>query len=305
MNNIETIIVQILDIFQQFRMNPTPIDQYETVGKSLLADKIKTFVSAGTPIEFVMLGYPMKSVNNRDKVLGILPDKAEEVSIENFDSFNKLVKQFYTPGVHINIVNDGLVFNDLLEVSDRTVDTYKDVITDMSSNKCITYYTLKDFYKRNLYIPDMRMHLMSDFGITNEKLERRILFDPDVNYLYRGMIRFMQEELSIKQFVSGNQLHKASKILTRNMMLRNEAYSNLVKKEFSSYIRLSMHPSINNGNKYSFQLVRGENVIHSPWHSALLVKANGAYTTIHKKDAIASNYQLIYENNQPYYFKEL
>ena len=294
---------EILGIFEQFRMSPTPLDQYHQVGKSLLAQKIDAYVASHSTINFVMLGYPMKSSNDRDKVIGKLPDLAEEVSLKNFERFNKLVKEIYSPGVNINIVNDGYVFNDLLEVEDRTVAEYQEISTDMGKDAPMLWWNLMDFYgKKHGSLSSMRGAVMEDFGVTNQELERRILMDPDVNFLYRGMIRFMMEELAVKSFPSGNQLQKAAKVLTRNMMMRNEAYSNLVKKEFSSHIRLSMHPSINNGAKYSFQLIPGEKAFRSPWHCALYIDQEGQYVTVHKKEAEQQGLHLVMKDNRPYYY---
>lgn len=284
-------------------MNPTPIDEYETVGKSLLANKMETFVTNNNPIDFVMLGYPIKSANDRDKVIGKLPDLAEEVSLRNFAKFNGLIQQIYNPGVKVTIVNDGFVFNDLLEVEDRTVRDYSEETKEMGKIAPMNWYTLEDFYNGSS-LNTKREKLMSNFGISDVELDRRILLDPDVNYLYKGMIRFMEQELAIKEFPSNNQLHIAAKRLTRQMMLRNEAYSNLVKKEFDSSIRLSMHPSVNNGNKYSFQLIPSPEAWTSPWHCALLIKNTGTIATIHKKDAIAAGHELVYQGGRPYYFQQ-
>lgn len=290
-------IEQVLDIFQGFRMNPTPIDQYETVGKEILGQKISSFISKGEKIEFVMLGYPMKSANDRDKVIGKLPDMAEEVSLRNFEDFNRQVQNVYSPGVEISIVNDGYVFNDLLGIPDSVVQAYQEVSMDMGRIAPMNWYNLSDFYTSNL--PSSRDKLINNYGITWQELEQRILMDPDVNYLYRGMIRFMEEELAIRNYPSRNQLNKAAKLLTRNMMMRNEAYSNLVKDQFSSHIRLSMHPSVNNGNKYSFELIPGGT--RSPWHCVLVV--GDVYQTLHKKEAEQKGYRLVYKDNRPYYYE--
>lgn len=296
-----TIVKQILDVFEGYRMTPTPLDQYQQIGKQLLSDKIGTFVNKNSAINFVMLGYPMKSSNDRDKVIGKLPDLAEQVSLDHFKAFNDQVKQFYAPGVNVNIVSDGYVFNDLLGIEDRVVAQYQDISADMGRLAPMTWHNLHDFYKEGA-IASKREKLMGDFGVSDQELERRILMDLDVNFLYRGMIRFMMEELAIKNFPSGNQLQKAAKILTRNMMSRNEAYSNLVKSEFSSYIRLSMHPSVNNGAKYSFQMIPGPKAYRSPWHCALYIDNQGEYVTVHKKEAEAQGLQLVYQNGRPYYY---
>lgn len=128
--------------------------------------------------------------------------------------------------------------------------------------------------------------------------------DPDVNLLYRGMIKFMTGDLAIKDFPSNSQLQKQAKITAREMMFRNEAYSKLVSSEFSSHIRLSMHPSANNGSKYSFQLIPSPKAWTSPWHCALLVNADGQYETIHRKEAMAAGHEIVFKDGQPYYFKQ-
>jgi pyoverdine/dityrosine biosynthesis protein Dit1 len=164
------------------------------------------------------------------------------------------------------------------------------------------WFTLEDAYSQYSSLAQMRERLALHYGITDVELERRILMDADVNMLYRGMIRFMEAELAMKEMPSRNQLNKAAKLLARQMMLRNEAYSGLVNENFKDHIRLSMHPSINNGKKFSFQLIQSEKAIYSPWHGALLVDEMGDLATIHKKDAIEKGYELVMENGRPYYY---
>ncbi len=299
-SNIKKMINKILDIFQTYRMAPTKDDVYETQGKQILAEKMEIYVSQNKTIPFVMLGFPFKSTNSRDKVLGKLPDYAEELTLKNFAKFNEDVKMVYEPGIEINMVSDGFVFNDLLGATDRDVEIYKEISMDMGKVASVKWFDLKDFYGTSLNTG--REKVISHFGITPEKLANDILNNPDVNYLYRGMIRFMEEELAIKDFPSRNQLQKAAKKLTREMMFRNEAYSNLVRKEFSSHIRLSMHPSVNNGAKYSINLINGRSH-YSAWHSVVLEDEDG-FMTMHKKDAIEAGHELMYKNNQPFYFKK-
>jgi pyoverdine/dityrosine biosynthesis protein Dit1 len=110
---------QILEIFEGFRMAPTPIDQYLQVGKEILSNKIDNYTKVNAAIEFVMLGLPFKSINIRDKVIGVLPDLGEEAMINNFERFNKLIKEVYSPGVKVTVISDGFVFNDILKVNDQ------------------------------------------------------------------------------------------------------------------------------------------------------------------------------------------
>lgn len=298
---MNTTVENILNVFQNYRMRPTPNDQYEEKGKDVLRNKIAAYVAKHTAIDFVMLGFPFKSTNIRDKVIGILPDLGEELTLKNFAKFNEDIKTVYNAGVQLHVVSDGFIFNDVLNVEDKIVYGYKEVSVDMGKNSPVSWYDLNDFYSGDNLV-SKREKVVDQFGITEEKLQQEILFNPDFNYLYNGMIRFMEEELAMNTYPSRNQLHKAAKKLTREMMFRNEAYSNLVREEFSSMVRLSMHPSVNNGAKYSFQLIPSPKAYHSAWHCAIAVGESGELETVHRKDAEQAGYELVYQSGRPYYF---
>lgn len=288
MKNNSLIASQIVGLFEGFKMAPanTEVDQWGQKGKDVMTSKIESAVSNNKPVEFVMLGYPFKSTNTMTKVLGVTPDRNEKESIDRIIQFTKKIETVYSPGAKFNIASDGYAFNDLLEVSDMTVEQYKELCLALRTSNAFNILDMKDFYP-SLSIG--REKVMGQFGITDEELEQKILFDINTNWLYRGMIRFMEEELMMKDFPSRNQRHIAAKKLTKQMMLRNEAWSNLVNHEFSDNIRLSMHQTINDGKKFSFDLIEGAK--HSPWHS-VLVDDGGIITTMHKKDAIEQGFIL-------------
>lgn len=296
------IVEEILNVFEMFRMAPSAIDQYEQVGKGRLSNRILNFIEKQQPVKFSMLGYPFKSSNTRDKVLGYLPDAAEEKSFENFANFGRIVKQIYTPGIEMSIISDGYIFSDVFGVDDDKVKSYNETVREMAKVAPVVMYDGMDFFKGNsLY--EMREHVITNFGPTKEELQKRILTDLNVNELYRGMIIFMQEENATKAFPSNSQREKAAKVLAREAMVRNEAYSTLIQHEFADHIRLSMHNSTNDGTKYSIKLLAG-NSKYSPWHSALVVKNDTTFETMHRIDAQNAGYELVLVNNQPYYFQQ-
>lgn len=287
MKQSSLVASQIVGLFEGFKMKSySDADQWDTTGKNVMTQKVESAVSKNKPVEFVMLGYPFKSTNTMTKVLGVTPDRNEKESIERIGNFTGLIEKIYEPGARFNIASDGYVFNDLLDVKDYTVEEYKELCLAMKTSEAFNILDMKDFYPS---LATGREKVMNQFGITDEELEQKILFDINVNWLYRGMIRFMEEEMMMKDFPSRNQRHIAAKKLTKQMMLRNEAWSNLVNHEFSGSIRLSMHQTINDGRKFSFDLIEGAR--HSPWHS-VLVDDGQSITTMHKKDAIASGYIL-------------
>lgn len=297
-------ISAIIQVFDNFRMAPQADDQYEAKGKAVLSSKIDAFYSAQQPIKFSMLGYPFKSTNTRDKVLGPMPDLAEELSLQNFRRFADQVKEVYSPGVQFSFISDGLIFADIMNADEAITRDYYDRSRALSDRYSVpaTWFTMTDFYAPGLTLPVIREKITTQFGISPEELRRRILFDPNVNYLYRGISIFMTEELATQSFPSNNQKQKKAKSLATEMMFRNEAYSKLIQTNFSDHIRLSMHPSINDGVKYSFQLIPGARF--SPWHSCAVQFKSAQPTTMHRKDAEAAGYELVNVNNQPYYFQE-
>ena len=295
---MQSLTQQILEVFEGYRMAPTAIDEYESKGKQILAERIELFTSFNHAIHFAMLGLPFKSINKRDKVLGDLPDLGEELTIKNFEQFNNAISKIYTPGIRVIVANDGYMFNDILGVNNTIVEQYKEINLSFRSDNTMGMLDLNDFYQIGS-VEDKRSRIMQQFGYTWEKLEQEMLFNADVQMLYKGMIRFMEEELADKEFPSGNQRHKEAKRLAREMMLRNEAYNQLVRKELSNHIRISMHQSLNNGYKFSFKLIPGEHTQHSPWHSVVVMRGTEAIT-MHKADAEKNGYRMIYKGNQPY-----
>lgn len=293
-------VEKILNIFSKYRMATTPSDEFETKGKAHFIDKVNAFVLKNEPVLFSMLGYPYKSMNDRDKVIGKIPDRGELESLINFAHFADDVQAVYQPGLRFSFIQDGFMFNDVQGIPDHTVALYEEQVRDLSKAMPVTWYGPEDFYAGSK--ADIREKIMSQFGITSDELERRILFDYNVNQLYRGITLFMKGDLAILDLPSNTQLQKKAKIMARELMFRNEAYSALIRSHFSDHIRLSMHQSNNDGTKFSFQLIPGARL--SPWMAALVVKKDGSLTTLHKKDAIAAGHELVNVNGQPYYFQE-
>lgn len=292
---------EIVTAFEGFRMPPTFIDEFNQGGREQLLAQITPFVEQNKTIEFMMLGYPFKSTNHRDKTIGTLPDLAEEISLMHFGYFGRTISEIYPPGVHIHLVSDGFVFNDLLDEQNKVVEEYAEVTKDMARQAPVQLVSLRDFYPGDC-LTMAREKLMTHFGITDVELESRIILDHNVNALYRGMIRFMEEELAFRSFASKRQHHLAAKTLAKKMMFRNEAYSHLASHEFPSRIRLSMHPTTNRG-KYSFQLIPSPKAWTSPWHCALLIDNEGDYATVHKKDAEAAGHELVERGGRPFYYQ--
>ena len=291
--------IDILNIFEGYRMQPTAIDEYESNGKQILSERIGSFVINNEPIKFAMLGLPFKSTNKRDKVLGDLPDLGEELTVKNFSAFNNDIKTVYKPGIEMLVASDGYVFNDLLGIPEPVVSEYKAINESFNANGPLKIIDINDFYSGQT-VSFKRDKLMQQFGYTWERMEQEILFNPDVNFLYKGMLKYWDLEMACRNFPSKTQRAKYAKKLVREMMLRNEAFNLLVRKELPTHIRLSMHQSVNNGYKYSFKLIPGEHTHHAAWNAVVVMSHTGEAMTMHRADAEKYGYRLVTKDGQPY-----
>jgi pyoverdine/dityrosine biosynthesis protein Dit1 len=294
-----------MEIFGRFRMADSNISKWNEGGADTLRARLEPFVNNSRQIKFLMLGYPFKSTNHVHKTLGTLPDLAERVSLEQIARFGQEVAAAYSPGVRLTVLSDGFMFNDIAGENESVVETYHDATLDIASDTHapIELLTLRDLYP-GVELSQARDKIASQFGINEFELERRILTDANVNWLYRAMIRFMEEETANRPQVSKRQHHLSAKALARSMMQRNEVYSNFAEQQMPEYIRLSMHPTTNE-RKWGFRLIPGENARHSPWHCALLLGPGDSYTTIHRADAEAAGYRLVMRNSQPSHYESL
>lgn len=71
---------------------------------------IYSHVKAGSVIKTCLPGFPFKSPNPH-KVLGKLPDRAEELSLAHLEGLCLSIKDIYPPGAELTIISDGLVYN--------------------------------------------------------------------------------------------------------------------------------------------------------------------------------------------------
>lgn len=80
-------------------------------GAPTFISTIRKFVGKGEPVQMCLPAFPWKSANRVEKVLGTLPDKAEEVALARLNGICETIGQFYQPAAEILIISDGLVYN--------------------------------------------------------------------------------------------------------------------------------------------------------------------------------------------------
>lgn len=103
---------QILDIIFDYA-----IHKFDDSEERLLAGRAKflavmdKFVQTGERVETCLPAFPFKSANKVYKVLGSLPDKAEELALERLNTMCTRIKKVYKPGARVTIISDGITYN--------------------------------------------------------------------------------------------------------------------------------------------------------------------------------------------------
>lgn len=104
---------KVLQIICRYRLHTHRRDGSgapEPLSTNFLA-QVYAKVQSNQPILMCLPAFPFKSPNTRTKVLGRLPDKAEEFALAHLDGLCAAIKHEYAPGAQLMIISDGLVYN--------------------------------------------------------------------------------------------------------------------------------------------------------------------------------------------------
>ncbi|KAI0881580.1 Pyoverdine/dityrosine biosynthesis protein-domain-containing protein [Annulohypoxylon maeteangense] len=282
---------EIVSLFDRFLRYQGENDKWIESGRTYFAERVRHFTSQGRRIELCLPAFPCKS-SNLDKVTGKDPDRGELLALERLHSFIEAVEKIYDVGAKLWIISDGHVFSDCIGVDDEDVDSYGLKLIKMNraiglrrgNTDRVGFKSLVDLFELERYkhkqsklsqldIPTIN-HYVETRVTTEAELCRRILMagcqsqrsglrariesqDPAILALYRGFSRFMLEDLEHHPFtrtMSRSKQKKLSAKVAFEMIMRNQAYSNLVELLFPNHIRLSIHAHNNAGPKFGIQL---------------------------------------------------
>ena len=103
---------RILDIIYRYK-SPLPRNASDRSDEGAIKflGQIYRYVKMSKPVRMAMPAFPFKSPNNSLKVLGTLPDKAEDVALAHLNGLCGAIEDIYPPGAVLVIVSDGLVYN--------------------------------------------------------------------------------------------------------------------------------------------------------------------------------------------------
>jgi pyoverdine/dityrosine biosynthesis protein Dit1 len=105
----EATATKALRIIEQYGLNYERTGSWE--GFETFLPVVVGQVARGEPIKMLLPGFPFKSPNSRDKVLGNLPDLGEELALNHLNGLCENIKAVYEHGAEVHITSDGLVYN--------------------------------------------------------------------------------------------------------------------------------------------------------------------------------------------------
>lgn len=305
---VDNVIERIVSIFEETIHFGIQGDAWLSQGRSMFADKVKFFVSRSLPIVFTLPAFPCKSPNSTFKVLGELPDKGEELALQNLFDFCAAIKQVYPPGAKIDLTSDGTVFSDVFGVKDETVAEYdnhlKMMVPDLERH--ITFFDLSYFFDHCEDLATSRKELLRFSGRTSQYWEEKIQTCEKTKRAYIVFRRVAGEEffhfkaldhashkLHKPKDLSHKQMDKVCQKAARLALLRNDAYNMLLDELMPFHIRFSIHSYDNSGPKFSIRLLKSvvplsgdkDDAIPTPWHNVIVETREGNFIIMRKFQA--------------------
>ncbi|KAI0456410.1 Pyoverdine/dityrosine biosynthesis protein-domain-containing protein [Xylaria acuta] len=270
-------------------------------------------VAAGAPIRMLLPGFPFKE-NSKDLVLGPLPDLGEELALAHLQGLCNNISANYENGAEVLICSDGLVYNDLMGVSEEVVWEYGEALRAMAARnelrniKFIRLWDLLEHPGRRFDQEDRRgakaYYLEHATCIRRELIHRY----GDAQFDASAAVKTDKDWATTHAVYVGVLARKATESpesLATQMIYRGKAYGAALRANLPDYVRLSIHDSTGKG-KFSLALIPNAQEKGSvglmPWRSVIAVDADGSYRTVYP-DQVRDTHELIYKDRKPYFFR--
>ncbi|KAI0520766.1 transferase family protein [Xylaria bambusicola] len=322
---VTDICRRILEIFFEYALNK--IDHSNAGferGAQNFVPVVRRFVAAGERVEACLPAFPFKSANKAYKVLGKLPDKAEELALDRLNSICRRIQDIYPPGARITIISDGITYNDLLSISDQDTWAYGEALRTLATEKkfdCINFSRMKDLLDFPLpkeineitYVANctnFRRVLLNRYGDPDLDIDDEIATNLDTKLTYLGYKRFLESDL---KYIfprgagrSSNSYKRDCKYIAKQMLIRGYAFAKAVKNAYPGYLRLSIHESIGAVAKISISLLNTKTGFTTPWHCSVAHLADGEWISAPMGEFSKNpRLELVHTNGVPSYFKEI
>jgi pyoverdine/dityrosine biosynthesis protein Dit1 len=273
--------------------------------------RIAAKVALNQPVTFVLPAFPGKSPNQA-KVLGTLPDMAEENALKFLQQLAERIGEIYAPGAQIVLASDGRIFSDVVGLRDEDVTAYRDSLNGMIASlglKNLSTFNLEELYTDATF-DEMRANVMAEFSQSTDDLRAAVKNaqtpeEVELNRLYCGITRFLVEDATFPgQAMSRNQIQKDARARAYGVIQRSNAWSGVVEKHFPEAVRLSIHPHGCGSAKLGIHLsepAQADNWI-TPWHGVALELEDGRFVLAKRSQAEALGAKIVTVNGRPSHF---
>jgi pyoverdine/dityrosine biosynthesis protein Dit1 len=262
-------------------------------------------IAANEPMHLILPAFPAKSPSPL-KVLGTMPDKADEIALDYLGDLCNEIRARYHPGVRLTICSDGHVFSDLVGVVDDVVTAFGDAIGWLIDERGLTSidtFNMGDVFDGSDH-ETMRAELCRHYAEPIEAIVERCQSTPSGQALFNGIHRFMVEDrMGVEVDKSKTQIRKEAKERAYEVIRRSDAWGRLLADCFPTALRLSIHPHPPHGGKIGILLGPAQDVWLTPWHSAAVKQHDGAFVLMHRHVAEEQGAHIIESNGRPYYLE--
>ncbi|KAI0465983.1 Pyoverdine/dityrosine biosynthesis protein-domain-containing protein [Xylaria cf. heliscus] len=275
--------------------------------------KVINQIATGSPIRILLPAFPFKE-NSKDLVLGSLPDLGEELALAHLQGLCDNISAVYENGAEVVICSDGLVYNDLMGVSEEEVWEYGEALRAMAIRN-----ELRNIKFLRLW--DLLEHPSRRFDQENQKKAKAYYLEHatcirrefihrygDAHFDAGAAVKTDKDWATTHAVYVGVLAKKAIESpenLATQMIHRGKAYGAALRANLPDYVRLSIHDSTGKG-KFSLALIPNAQEKGSvglmPWRSAIAVDADGSYRTVYP-DQVRDTHELIYKDGRPYFFR--
>ncbi len=297
-NKVDSILEELVKV-ANFTSGPCEINDLNPVH----VYKLTTAIQLDEKITFVIPAFPAKSAN-REKTFSSFPDMGEVQALMNLNELANKVSSIHSRGAEILVCSDGRVFSDLVGITEEDVSIYqkelKNIVETYALNN-IKFFDLEDEYCSKLSFDQMRYRLEQQFSKTESCVRNDVKVSVKAKNLFNGIHRFLKEDFTVLlSDLSKNQVNKISKEKAYKVVLRSNAWSELVERKFPHGFRLSIHPQDVESVKFPVQLLPSEESWGTPWHR-VPVKKNDEFVLMRHCEVLNIGATLKSENNYSFF----
>lgn len=291
----------IVDRFDRALRRALPTgDAFASSGRAPLLAAVQAHLTVGEPIEAMLPGFAFKHPN-RAKSIGAMPDLAEHLSFEHLNRFAEQITAVYRPagaetGWRTVILSDDRVWAALVGADPARARAYHHAVRRMPSARSphIEWASLDDCLElvgpgEGALMERMARHWDSSAAMAalSDELDALSALEAagrlheasaharDGLQIFARFTRLVLADRTWPAEMSPAERAAAQRAATLRLILRQRAFSNLVKRRWPETIRLSVHAATSGAFKYSIRLHDAGDPAILPYHGAAVLDADG------------------------------